>query len=107
MSRAQLRRLPNARRSCCKNAWNVAPVASDDRRPAWPLKGHHYACCAGADSAHPNVICARSHSPMLKTISRFDGVRTLLVLTLAFTFALITLVVVARTVSAGKVIPTT
>ena len=44
---------------------------------------------------------------MLKTTSRFDGVRTLLVLTLAFTLALILLVVVARTVTAGRVIPTT
>src|SRR5688500_14149865 len=44
---------------------------------------------------------------MLKPISRFDGVRTLLLLPLAFTLALIALVVVARTVSAGRVIPTT
>ena len=43
---------------------------------------------------------------MLKINSRFDGVRTLLVLTLAFTLALILLVVVARTVSAGRIIPT-
>lgn len=44
---------------------------------------------------------------MQKDISRFYGVRTLLVLTLAFTLALILLVVVARTVSAGKITPTT
>jgi carboxypeptidase PM20D1 len=44
---------------------------------------------------------------MLKTISRVDSVRTLLALTLAFTLALILLVVVARTVTAGKVIATT
>ena len=44
---------------------------------------------------------------MLKTISRSNSVRTLVVLTLAFTLALILLVVVARTVTAGKVIPTT
>ena len=29
-------------------------------RPAWPLKGHHYARRAAADSSHPNVICTRS-----------------------------------------------
>ncbi|HET9445935.1 MAG TPA: M20/M25/M40 family metallo-hydrolase, partial [Steroidobacteraceae bacterium] len=44
---------------------------------------------------------------MRKTNSRFYSVRALLVLTLAFTLALILLVVIARTVSAGRVIPTT
>jgi carboxypeptidase PM20D1 len=43
---------------------------------------------------------------MLKTISRFDGLRSLL-LTLLFTVALMLLVVVARTVTAGKVIAVT